>query len=86
MARTWYVKRWSLFASKAFINLYLQFNIFIQLGGAAAGTKFAPCDETRETIATYTRGNEWMIFVDDTTRRQLWDYVRTAYTIHKYNY
>ncbi len=74
-ARTWCVNDCFVSLSEVFTNIDLQFNIFIQLGSATAGTKFAAGEDTRETMATYTRGNEWMIFVDDTTRRQLWDYV-----------
>ncbi|XWW94859.1 hypothetical protein V2A60_002808 [Cordyceps javanica] len=49
-------------------------NIFIQLEGEAVGTRFAADDATREAMSTYIRGNEWMIFTDQKTGQQHWDF------------
>ncbi|KAJ3473106.1 hypothetical protein NLG97_g10515 [Lecanicillium saksenae] len=49
-------------------------NIFIQLQGEAVGTQFAADDVTREAMSTYIRGDEWMIFTEQTTRQQHWDF------------
>ncbi|KAJ4144516.1 hypothetical protein LMH87_003397 [Akanthomyces muscarius] len=49
-------------------------NIFIQLEGEAVGTRFAADDATREAMSTYIRGDEWMIFTDQKTRQQHWDF------------
>lgn len=57
----------------------LKLNIFIQLEGEAVGTRFAAGNATREAMATYIRGDEWMIFTDETTRRQHWDYVSKSH-------
>ncbi|OAQ70801.1 polysaccharide lyase family 8 protein [Pochonia chlamydosporia 170] len=50
------------------------FNAFIQLNSEAAGTSFAAGPATEDAIATQVRGNEWMIFVDEQTKREHWDF------------
>ncbi|ORX36761.1 chondroitin AC/alginate lyase [Kockovaella imperatae] len=49
-------------------------NAFVQLEGEAKGTSYAANDSTRAAFATDIRGSEWMIFVDNSTGRQLWDF------------
>ncbi|EFY99471.2 glycosaminoglycan (GAG) polysaccharide lyase [Metarhizium robertsii] len=50
------------------------FNAFIQLEGEAIGTSFAAGNATRDAIAAQVRGNEWMIFVDQQTKQEHWDF------------
>ncbi|KAG8419582.1 hypothetical protein J3458_004439 [Metarhizium acridum] len=49
-------------------------NAFIQLEGEAIGTSFAAGNATRDAIAAQVRGNEWMIFVDQQTQQEHWDF------------
>ncbi|KAK2606010.1 hypothetical protein QQS21_003527 [Conoideocrella luteorostrata] len=50
------------------------FNAFIQLESEAIGTSFAAGNSTRGAVAAQVRGNEWMIFVDENTKQQYWDF------------
>lgn len=60
-------------------NKNKQLNVFIQLEGEAIGTRFEATDDTRKTMSTYIKGDEWMIFTDHTTGQQHWDYVSGYY-------
>ncbi|CEJ80059.1 hypothetical protein VHEMI00264 [[Torrubiella] hemipterigena] len=49
-------------------------NAFIQLGAEIVGTQFATNNATKQTMATYVRGCEWMIFTNQETRQEYWDF------------
>ena len=49
-------------------------NAFVQLEGEAIGTSYAANDSVRDAFATDMRGSEYMIFVQNDTGRELWDY------------
>ncbi|WVQ80630.1 hypothetical protein IAT38_002735 [Cryptococcus sp. DSM 104549] len=49
-------------------------NAFVQLEGEAIGTSFAANDTTRKAFAVYMKGSEWMIYVDDQTKQEHWDF------------
>ncbi|KAG8405083.1 hypothetical protein J3459_022258 [Metarhizium acridum] len=53
-------------------------NAFIQLEGEAIGTSFAAGNAPRDAIAAQVRGNEWMIFVDQQTQQEHWDFVSST--------
>lgn len=55
-----------------------QLNAFIQLESEAIGTSFAAGSATRDAVATQIRGNEWMIYVDDQSKEEHWDFVRRS--------
>lgn len=46
------------------------------MGGEVSGTSFAVNKTTQDAIAAQARGNEWMIFTRQDTRREMFDYVR----------
>ena len=50
-------------------------NAFIQLEGEAIGTSFAANDSQREAAAALVKGDEWMIYVDEETKQEHWDFV-----------
>lgn len=56
-----------------------QINAFIQLEGEAIGTRYAANESTREAFAADIKGSEWMIYVDEDTKQEHWDFVRLLY-------
>ncbi|KAG9240025.1 polysaccharide lyase family 8 protein [Calycina marina] len=49
-------------------------NAFIQVGGESVGTSFEAGNSTMEAIAAQVRGNEWILFVDEETGQEYWDF------------
>lgn len=48
----------------------------MQLEGEAIGTSFAANDSTKDAFAAFIKGSEWMIYVDEETKQEHWDFVR----------
>ncbi|WVQ70638.1 hypothetical protein IAR50_000158 [Cryptococcus sp. DSM 104548] len=49
-------------------------NAFIALEGPAIGTQYAASNDSRAALSTQVKGSEWMIYVDQETKVEHWDF------------
>ncbi|TYJ53350.1 hypothetical protein B9479_006010 [Cryptococcus floricola] len=49
-------------------------NAFIALEGPAIGTQYAASNDSRAALSTQVKGSEWMIYVDQETKQEHWDF------------